>query len=395
MYNNFFETIDTEEKAYWLGFVAGDGRVTSNLQSCSIGLQLGDKEHLEKFAKCFNNYYKVKTIDYGAKEEHPQARISISSKKCCEDLIKYGVTPRKSFTLKANMEMIPQELQRHFFRGYFDANGSIYCSHPDRTNGYNYDEWGCNFVGSYEMMKSIKEFFKTESPIRPRKSVYGIEWNGTLPSYDILKILYEDCTIFLTRKKEKFLELQSSQRLNKLVSKREYFAEEKDTSILVGFVMGGASLRYLTATKTGRNKEKLEQVARIFEKYKYHYDLVDDPNVKNGYILRIRLAPEVMKHYKHQFYPNGNKTVTRHLLNELNDEGLFIWLLLKTKEKDQGFELNTSKLTDEEVEIIYNYFVNNHKIDVTLHSRKDKKIIYFPEKTKKYLFEKFMFQGTP
>lgn len=393
MYKDFFKTIDTEEKAYWLGFIAADGNIRKDLLECSIAVQECDSKHLEKLSKCFDDYYMVKHYNYSY--SHPIAEIRICSKQCCLDLEKYGIVPNKSLTLKINKELIPDNLLKDFIRGYFDGNGSVYCLTPNRSSGYNYEEWGCNFVGSYEMMLLIKVFFKSDKSIIKRKSVFSIDWGGTLSTYEVLEKLYKNSTISLDRKKEKFLELQSSQRLNKLVSKRDYFAEEKDTSILVGFVMGGASLRYLTATKTGKDKEKLERIARIFEENNYHYELDEDPAYKGSYILRVHLAPEVMKHYRHQFYPNGNKTVSRHLLNELNDKGLCIWLLLKTKEKDKGLQLETGKLTNEEVEIVYNYFVNNHKIDVRLHTRKNKKIIYFPEKTKQYLFEKFMNQGVP
>lgn len=393
MYKDFFKTIDTEEKAYWLGFIAADGNIRKDLLECSITVQESDSSHLEKFSKCFDGYYTIKHYNYSY--SHPMAKIGIYSKQCCLDLEKYGIVPNKSLTLKINKELIPNDLLKDFIRGYFDGNGSVYCSAPNRSSGYNYEEWGCNFVGSYGMMLLIKDFFKSNNPIIEKKSVFSIDWGGTLSTYEVLKKLYENSTIFLDRKKEKFLELQSSQRLNKLVSRRDYFAEEKNTSILVGFVMGGASIRFLTATKQSKEKEKLEKIAEVFKKYNYEYELVEDPCVKDGYILRVRLSPEVAKSYRHSFYPNGNKTVTRHLLNELNDDGLFIWFLLKSKNKDHGLQLETSRLTEDEVDIIYNYFVKNHKVDVSFHQKKGKKTIYFPKKTKEYFFRKFMFQGAP
>ena len=393
MYKDFFKTIDTEEKAYWLGFIASDGNIRKDLLECSITVQESDSNHLKKFSKCFEDYYTVKHYNYSY--SYPIAKISIYSKQCCLDLEKYGIIPNKSLSLKVNKELIPNNLLKDFIRGYFDGNGSIYRSTLNRNSGYNYEEWGCNFVGSYEMILLIKDFFKSNNPIIKRKAVFSIDWGGTLSTYEVLKKLYENSTIFLDRKKEKFLELQSSQRLNKLVSRRDYFAEEKNTSILVGFVMGGASIRFLTATKQSKEKEKLKKIAEIFKKYNYEYELVEDSCVKDGYILRVRLSPDVAKNYRHSFYPNGNKTVTRHLLNELNDDGLFIWFLLKSKNKDHGLQLETSRLTDDEINIIYNYFTNNHKVDVSFHRRKGKKIIYFPKKTKEYFFRKFMFQGAP
>src|SRR5688500_5811483 len=39
----FFDTINTEEKAYWLGFISADGTITRN--RILFNLQLRDKEH--------------------------------------------------------------------------------------------------------------------------------------------------------------------------------------------------------------------------------------------------------------------------------------------------------------------------------------------------------------
>lgn len=47
----FFQNIDTEEKASWLGFIAADGNVASAMNTSRIELNIRDKDHLEKFRK--------------------------------------------------------------------------------------------------------------------------------------------------------------------------------------------------------------------------------------------------------------------------------------------------------------------------------------------------------
>lgn len=44
-----FEIIDTEEKAYWLGFLYADGSVSSSEDKIELGLAEQDMHHIEKF----------------------------------------------------------------------------------------------------------------------------------------------------------------------------------------------------------------------------------------------------------------------------------------------------------------------------------------------------------
>jgi hypothetical protein len=52
---NVFDCIDTEEKAYWLGFIFADGYISSHIPDkkktykFELSLSLKDKSHLEKF----------------------------------------------------------------------------------------------------------------------------------------------------------------------------------------------------------------------------------------------------------------------------------------------------------------------------------------------------------
>lgn len=60
----FFEKIDTEEKAYWLGFLYADGCVQENKKRkrCILELAEKDKEHLILFAKKIRKNFDEKTL---------------------------------------------------------------------------------------------------------------------------------------------------------------------------------------------------------------------------------------------------------------------------------------------------------------------------------------------
>ena len=151
--DTLFEKIDTEEKAYWLGFLYADGNVYYNEKRVSYRIELGlaekDLNHLEKFKKFLNCTNEIKY-----RQNIKAYRIMIGSKKMCNDLIKLGCVPNKSLILTFPTEdQVPLELQRHFIRGYFDGDGCI----TYRKSG---SSPGINMLGNLEFLLKINEFFE-------------------------------------------------------------------------------------------------------------------------------------------------------------------------------------------------------------------------------------------
>ena len=105
---NIFDNIDTEEKAYWLGFIFADGYIETqkpNMKySFEICLSCKDKHHLEKFnifMQHKNMNIKVYThLDKIANKERTNARWIVANKHLWNTLNNLGCTPQKSLTLK-------------------------------------------------------------------------------------------------------------------------------------------------------------------------------------------------------------------------------------------------------------------------------------------------------
>ena len=72
--SNFFDEIDSEEKAYTLGFVIADGHV-SKQGSLMIGLNYQDVDIIEKIRKSMGSNHPIKV-----NEKKKNASISIASK---------------------------------------------------------------------------------------------------------------------------------------------------------------------------------------------------------------------------------------------------------------------------------------------------------------------------
>ena len=123
---HIFDSIDTEEKAYWLGFMFADGFVLSN--DNTIGLDLAEKDftHLEKFRLFLNFIGNLKVTNTNFPNVK-RVRLEFSSKYMKQILISYGCIPKKSLTLNfPNINIFNNiELIRHFIRGYVDGDGCL------------------------------------------------------------------------------------------------------------------------------------------------------------------------------------------------------------------------------------------------------------------------------
>lgn len=121
----FFDVIDTEAKAYWLGFLAADGCVTDRGKkglSVTLCLAERDADHVERFRRAIgasNPIDRYQQINWGMTSSF--ARITIHGPDLPRGLIAHGVHPRKTFTHA--WPTLTGETLRHYLRGYVDGDG--------------------------------------------------------------------------------------------------------------------------------------------------------------------------------------------------------------------------------------------------------------------------------
>lgn len=107
----------TKEMAYVLGLMLTDGCVSKDLQT--VTLAMNDREILDKVRTAMRADIPVLPSKHQAKLHI--FRITRSS--IAKDLIRIGVTPRKSLTVA--FPPVPDEYLSHFIRGVFDGDGSV------------------------------------------------------------------------------------------------------------------------------------------------------------------------------------------------------------------------------------------------------------------------------
>lgn len=125
---SFFEKIDSEEKAYFLGLMYSDGYIFSSKHTKGLGIQLQepDKELLIKFNQCLKSNYPLMVVKRLDENHQNCIRLYGYSKKIAEDLTKQGCFENKTKKLQfPSCNQVPSNLIHHFIRGYFDGDGCV------------------------------------------------------------------------------------------------------------------------------------------------------------------------------------------------------------------------------------------------------------------------------
>ena len=206
---DYFKNIDSDEKAYWLGFLAADGCVYVRPENATVFINIHSKDrvHLEKFNKSIESDYPIKDIvtSAGFSNNTPMSRLAVNSKKMAQDLIDKNVTPRKSLTLQP--PNISELYYLPFIAGYFDGDGSISCSQDGKT-------YHMSILGTREILEWIKENLNwQDASLRKRrdddKNNFYISCGGTNKPYKLISTFYEKSPIHLDRKFKKYNDLKT------------------------------------------------------------------------------------------------------------------------------------------------------------------------------------------
>ena len=213
--DHIFDNIDTEEKAYWLGFLYADGYVASERPTIELSLQESDYKTVEKF-RIFVGLEekpiskKVKHMETGDKVSY---RFSFNSQSTKEALIKLGCFENKSTILKfPTNEQVPEDLLYHFIRGYMDGDGCIYVA-PNKI--------AVEFVGTEDFLTKLKEFvnlghgkvYDVSNKSNAKRTMY----TGVY-ALEFLKRIYCNATIYLERKFNKYQEYLAHQEGDHIAS---------------------------------------------------------------------------------------------------------------------------------------------------------------------------------
>jgi len=199
---DYFDRIDTPDKAYWLGFIGADGCVTgfgSGFPRLQVKLAAKDHDHLVLLCDALKARQPVRDFeDWSAGEMRSYSSVAIGSPHLVEALVGHGVTPKKSPTLQPWDG--PADLMPHYWRGLFDGDGSI------TINGNGVFT---SLVGSEPVVHGFRDWARGVSGTNanPKRGTAGnrqywtVQIGGTRLVLRLLAALYDDAPVALTRKK--------------------------------------------------------------------------------------------------------------------------------------------------------------------------------------------------
>jgi len=194
---NYFESIDTQEKAYWLGFLYADGCIGEyKTYGKYLTLGLTDGEMVEEFKLAIKSDHPVK---YRHRSGHaPFYSLKIGSKKLYEDLVNKGCIPKKTYNLHMpTRDQVPLELMGHFLRGFFDGDG---CIHVSTKRQVLYASISVNQTFADDLCCFLFDKLGIQKNHNKNRSIRQIQMTGE-KMYKFLDYIYKDATVFLARKK--------------------------------------------------------------------------------------------------------------------------------------------------------------------------------------------------
>lgn len=189
----YFKTIDTEIKAYLLGFIASDGSI--NKSGFNIYVHEKDSDVLYRLKDKICADIPIKPNKNNLKG------FSVNSILIRDDICRHlNISPGKKDSIVSIPKSIPEELIIHFIRGYFDGDGSV---NQINTSSNEWPSPKCSIASTSNVIRrQIREYLNIPCCDDGKEK---LEWwsNNAL---DLMGRLYNNSTIRMSRKYNLYLD---------------------------------------------------------------------------------------------------------------------------------------------------------------------------------------------
>lgn len=205
---HFFEKWN-EKMAYVLGFITADGNICKSGRSHMLQIACDDRDVIEKIKCAMSSSSPIHMRS--RKNGKVSYQLRISDIITYNNLRKLGIKPRKS--LDITPASVPNKYLRHYFRGFFDGDGSVWVSNRTSTKRLVTVFYSASFSMAkfiYLVIRHICVDYKGKlQKIRtPRKNnFYFSIVLGHRDSLLVYNFMYKQASIFMDRKYRKYTDL--------------------------------------------------------------------------------------------------------------------------------------------------------------------------------------------
>lgn len=169
----YFKLINTNEKAYWLGFLYADGSIIYRKEAPDkTVLSLKDKDPVEFFKKHIESDHKLSEFDIFDKrtlKTYKRFTIQITNPIFTGHVYNTGLIGKSNY--QTQFPLIERKYISHFLRGLFDGDGHIVF-----TGGIG--KHNINFLATHPIICYIKDFLTDSLNIKTKK-IYTKATNHT------------------------------------------------------------------------------------------------------------------------------------------------------------------------------------------------------------------------
>ena len=183
--------------AYLLGYILGDGNINMRRSNYyTLNITSKDYTHINQIKNIFDNT--IKLLEHN-KNGYKAWSLTIVDQDVCNDLIKLGIKPQKSYIESSiNFNWLGNNLN-HFIRGLFDSDG---CIRIKNSNSLEITIAGHDsYINEiYNYMNNQWSYYKLKNG---NISILNKLWSNT-DKCNFYKYLYTNATIWLQRKRDIF-----------------------------------------------------------------------------------------------------------------------------------------------------------------------------------------------
>lgn len=218
--DKFFENVTTEIQAYWLGFIWADGSISKTAKRCSgpnrltVSQKTKELQHLKRFAETIQS-----NADIHDREPMPNKYVSIldiNSRPLCMSLEKLGYDVKSK---RIRIPPMPQNLIRHFIRGYFDGDGGL-SLYMQKCKKWTVKRQEFSITGNPVLIDEIQTILNQETsvsqkvhpkPYKRTTKVVSLRYGRQSDIDTLFHYLYDNASVYMKSKHQKFIDYYSRQ----------------------------------------------------------------------------------------------------------------------------------------------------------------------------------------